>query len=666
MPDPRDSRTPRRLLVWFVATTIVPAVGLGVLGWRMAGQDRALARQAAQARRDQAAELAAEALQRALAELEGELATAGAAPTPSLAPGKDEAALLVFGADGLRARGGAPLPYYPTMRPVEPADARTFARADELEFTRPNLDEARRLLTDLTSAGLPGARAEAWLRLARIAHKRGDIQQALAAFDQLVSMDDVVVDGWPAGVRGHQGRALVFAAAGRQDDLEREAKQLLADLERGKWVLTRAQYEFSDKQAREWLASETPSPQDPERLALADAAETMWNAWQAAGRQEAPLPRRQTVWTMSRSVLALTHVAGDRLAVLLVGPEFLDRTWRARVRATVGPQFDFALSDAEGRAVLGQPSVPMARQSVRTQSVTQLPWTLHAIDTTTGTPPTLTAPTRLMLAAVCLMVAVVIASGYVVNRAVSREIKVAQFQSEFVAAVSHEFRTPLTTLRHLSELLVAGRVSSDARRSQFYDTLLRESRRLHRLVEGLLNFARLEAGQLEYRFDPLDPAEFLQSVVGEFREEAAALGYEVELRCEPDVPAIPVDRDLLARVVWNLLDNAVKYSPHHRTVQVELAEASGRVVIRVRDRGLGILPGEQQAIFGKFVRGAATKHRAIKGTGMGLALAREIVVAHGGRISVESVPGQGSTFTVDLPTAVEPVVRRPKPEAVAL
>jgi signal transduction histidine kinase len=662
MTDPAGSRPRRRLIVWFVAATIVPAAGLSALGWRMVVQDRALAREAAQARRNQAAEFAAEALQRVIAELERELAAAGAASNSGPGSGKDDAAVLLFDAEGLQARAGAALPYYPAVASPELTGDPRFARADDLEFKRPNLDAARRLLIGLTSADAPTVRAEAWIRLARIARKRGDTTAALAAFDRLISLDAVDVDGWPAGVRGRQGRAIIFAGAGRATDLEREAAALAADLERGRWVLTRTQYAFSDGQAREWLGRRAPAPPDPDRLALAGAGEIVWNAWRATGRAGAPLPHRQTIWSANRSVLALTRASGDGAVVLLAGPGVLERRWRERLRTTAGAEFDFALSDAEGRAVLGEPSAHIENQSVRTPSATQLPWTIHAIDTTDPSAAGLTAPTRLMVTAVCLMVAVVIASGYAVNRAVSREIEVATFQSEFVAAVSHEFRTPLTTLRHLSELLVAGRVSSDQRRSQFYETLLRESRRLHRLVEGLLNFARLESGQLEYRADRFDPAPFLSSVVTEFRDEAALAGYRVELRADPDVPAIAGDRDLLARVVWNLLDNAVKYSPDDRTVQVELSAVPGHVAIRVRDRGLGIPASEQQAIFGKFVRGSAPRGRSIKGTGIGLALAREIVAAHRGRIIVESVPGEGSTFTVELPAGMAPIARSSKRE----
>ena len=269
-------------------------------------------------------------------------------------------------------------------------------------------------------------------------------------------------------------------------------------------------------------------------------------------------------------MLVLTRVSSDRLAVLLAGPQFLEQAWRERLRLSSGQQdVEFALSDADGRTVLGLPSVPLASQSVRTPSVTQLPWTVHAIRSDDGGPPMLSAPARLMLAALAGMTIVVIAGGYFITRAIAREVTVARLQSDFAATVSHEFRTPLTTLRHLSELLVGGRVSSEARRQEFYDTMLRESQRLQGLVEGLLNFARLESGQLEYRFAAVEPAAFLREIVDDFQADDGRAG-QVRLDAATDVPAIRADRELLARVVWNLLDNAVKYSPPGRAVQVQL------------------------------------------------------------------------------------------------
>jgi signal transduction histidine kinase len=126
-------------------------------------------------------------------------------------------------------------------------------------------------------------------------------------------------------------------------------------------------------------------------------------------------------------------------------------------------------------------------------------------------------------------------------------------------------------------------------------------------------------------------------------------GYLIELSLPPSSATIRADRDAIGRAIWNLLDNAVKFSPANRTVWVELAPDAGRLAISVQDRGMGIPAAEQKAIFGKFFRGANSGEAGIKGAGIGLAMVKHIVTAHAGEIRVESTPGEGSRFTILIP-----------------
>jgi signal transduction histidine kinase len=353
---------------------------------------------------------------------------------------------------------------------------------------------------------------------------------------------------------------------------------------------------------------------------------------------------------------------------MLVGPRFLETAWRESGPSGPAAGFDLALTVAEG-TVVGNPHGPLDRQSSRSPPATNLPWTVHVTDSDPS-PVSLSRQAVVMLAALGVMLVVVGAGGYVTTRALARELRVGRMQSDFVSAVSHEFRTPLTTVRHLSELLVRDRVSTDGRRREFYGILLRESDRLQRLVENLLNFGRLESGELGYRFQPVSPGPLLRDVVQDFRDGMPDAVVHIVAEGDADtVPAISADRDVLARVFWNLLDNAVKYSPAGSDVRVELGTAGSDVVVKVRDRGIGIPGAEQRQIFQKFVRGAAAKAASIKGTGIGLAMAREIVYAHGGEIAVDSQEGQGSTFIVRLPIAAgaaATVVEAPDPSSAAV
>jgi two-component system phosphate regulon sensor histidine kinase PhoR len=196
---------------------------------------------------------------------------------------------------------------------------------------------------------------------------------------------------------------------------------------------------------------------------------------------------------------------------------------------------------------------------------------------------------------------------------------------------------------------------SDDRRRTCYDAQARATDRLTRLVESLLDFDRLEAGAQPYSFEPHDMTTLVGTIVEDFRIDAPAAGHDVQFRGNGGVP-IHVDRDAFSRAVWNLLDNAVKYSPGAQAVEVDVRRDEDEVVVAVRDHGLGIPADEQAALFTKFHRGAEARTRGIRGTGLGLAMVDHIVRAHHGRVDVESQPGRGSTFRIRLPVE-EPSVR---------
>jgi signal transduction histidine kinase len=262
------------------------------------------------------------------------------------------------------------------------------------------------------------------------------------------------------------------------------------------------------------------------------------------------------------------------------------------------------------------------------------------------------------------VLALLLAAGALfIGRAITRELEVARMQSDFVAAVSHEFRTPLSSVCHISEMLVDGRVADDERRGRLYGTLQRESERLRRLVEGLLDVARMDAGGREYRLERLEPSPFLQALGGEFEADVAAAesNARVQIDVAPHLPAVRADREALGRALWNLLDNAVKYSPDSPHVQLTARAAGQSVEVAVKDQGLGISPNEQARIFQKFARGSAAAATGVKGTGLGLSMVRQIVEAHGGTVRVESRSGEGTTFTITLPEATNPDPRPPNP-----
>jgi signal transduction histidine kinase len=287
---------------------------------------------------------------------------------------------------------------------------------------------------------------------------------------------------------------------------------------------------------------------------------------------------------------------------------------------------------------------------MRLAAENQLPWSLLVADDQ-GPAEALLARQRFMVMGVATVVVFLLAGTYFIARAIRREVAVSQLQTDFVNAVSHEFRSPLTAMRQMSEILAFGRVPNEEKRQRFYDTLLGETQRLQRLVETLLNFNKMEAGARRYRLEVIDAGNVVEGVVAEFEPQVAASGRRIELTKPPGPNPTNADAEALALAVSNLIDNALKYSPGQPAIWVECGREGNVVVIRVRDKGMGIPAAEQPTIFEKFVRGSEADAAQVNGTGVGLSMVRHIVRAHGGRIHVQSTPGEGSTFTIELRTA---------------
>jgi signal transduction histidine kinase len=183
----------------------------------------------------------------------------------------------------------------------------------------------------------------------------------------------------------------------------------------------------------------------------------------------------------------------------------------------------------------------------------------------------------------------------------------------------------------------------------YFEVLRKETLRLYQLVEDLLDFGRMDAGRRQYRIEAIDFSELVREGVLEYRDESNGHGHKIEIASNSESLLVNGDKEALRRVVRNLVENAVKYSPNARTVWVETGCEQRAAVLRVRDEGIGIPPEEQSRIFETFVRGEAAKQACIPGTGIGLAMVQEIVRVHHGQLDVDSEVGRGSTFVVRLP-----------------
>ena len=663
-------RPPRHLLVLFLGTTLVLLGGLGWLGVRSLQQERAVEVQRVRDELESSADLIAAEIRQNLAEVEEQLTRLAVLPAARLDDAASEyadnlgedALVVVFGVEAVNAYPGDRLLYYPAVRtPVEPA-ARVFAAGELYEFRSLDFERAIAYFTRLSEDDDEQVRTGALLRLARNQRKIGRLDAAMATYDALAGMGAVSVGGQPAALVARRARCELLEQLGRQAELKAEAEKLDRELHSGRWRLTQATFLYFAGAAREWLAidadsqgdsRETPAGPRPVGLSLAASVDSLWERWQQDPQAEEMLAGRSSLMAHERSVLLLWRGTTDRLVALAAAPAFLERHLIGRSQGLLERQgVGVVLADVEGQTIVSyQIADSQAQNVLRTVADTRLPWTLRVLNADAETDlAQLTARRRLLFAGLGVVALLVVAGSYFSARAMALESEAARLQSDFVAAVSHEFRTPLTSMRQFTELLADGRVSNEEERNRCYGALHRGTRRLARLVEDLLDFGRMEAGSHAFTLVPVGAKQWVEEVTSEFQEEVGGRGYRLELVWNgAEATVVRADEAALGRALWNLLDNAVKYSPTCKTIWLEGRCEEGWLAVSVRDRGIGVPPQEQRKIFGKFVRGSIPTGQTVKGTGLGLALVEQIVQAHGGRMRLESAVGEGSTFTILLP-----------------
>jgi len=228
--------------------------------------------------------------------------------------------------------------------------------------------------------------------------------------------------------------------------------------------------------------------------------------------------------------------------------------------------------------------------------------------------------------------------------------RLERVRRDFVANVSHEFKTPLTAIQGFAETLLGGALDDMANRERFVEIIREHSQRLARLTDDLLKLSRIEAGQLDLEVRSVNVAALIHSCVETARFKAQAKGLRVDVQVQPGIPDIRGDNARLAEVLQNLVDNALQYTPAGGRIDVQARAEDHSVVFTVADTGIGIPESDLERIFERFYRVDDARSREAGGTGLGLSIARHIVEAHGGRIWVESAIGQGSRFYFSIAT----------------
>lgn len=601
----------------FAATVVLPSLALAVLAYRALDSDRRLAEQAWRERMQDAVRRAYTHLERRVLEIRARAEALSRGERLAAGTSAERAEVILSPA----------LELFPTSAFAWVPDGRAPAglpreleAAENQELRLPSARQAVSVYRDLLPRAPAPWRGWVHLRLARAYERAGEKAESTAALQRAAILPDS-----PGVMPSRFAARFELASASPQ-----EAALLYRDLNAGRWLLEKSPYAYYEMRLREWVAAGIP----PETLAREQRR-------QAMSRLLERVLQGESGWLTEASVSALVTTSSHSRAAAILTTETQWKLWLAEAAKDVPPD----LSIRAGTTPPGDPR----RGPVLSLTSLGLPWSIWSEPRDPAVPGRENESRRRLLLSILLLVAGVLVFGsFATVRLVRRELRIAQLQSDFTATVSHEFRSPLTSIRQLGEMLLAGRGAGDeSRLRRYYELICRESDRLTRLVENVLDFARIQDGRKQYRFERIETGEWLRGMAG-----IASQRRSVQADLPPELPAIKGDKDALSSALLNLLDNAIKYSPDGAAVRLEACAEGGWVTIGVRDQGCGIAPEEQRRIFDRFYRGSNTFGGPAQGVGLGLALVKRIADAHGARIRVESTPGEGSAFYLALKAVV--------------
>lgn len=561
----------RKIPVLLAVATLLP---IGVLCWlalRTLDQDRDLERQRRRERLEVAAGRVALDVEQDLQQIETKLAAgSGIKFLPGQIVAPDDQPLLFH--PEVPSAGG-PLPgRLDAIRQQEHRDA----------------DAAIASYRRIALAPSDPDRGEALVALGGLLRQLRRFDEALRAYADLETLGALpVAGGQPAALVARQGRAKTFLESGDQARLRAEAVAFARALSAGGWLIDRALFELYQLEMIEPWGGPAADAQAAQR---ADGVAALWRLWRGG---ELRARGRRFVGDAETSTLAVWAAGADGPVAAVFTPEQLRTRWRS-IWEDRG--LTVAISRTDGQSVFGSVTDGIELSA----NDTRLPFVL-ALSGGSSPASDDVVRRRLLIAGVVLACALMIAASYGLYRITARELLLARQQTDFVAAVSHEFRTPLTSMRHLLDLLIDRGVTDDKRKAEYYGLLAGETDRLQRMVETLLSFGRIDAAAHVWKLEPLRVGELVDSVVDAFGREAGARSLVMDLDAE--LPAIRGDREALERALWNLLENAAKYSPGESPIRLFARREGATVVIGVQDHGIGIPVSEQQRVFQKFVRG---------------------------------------------------------------
>jgi len=704
----------RRIIFLFAGGIVLPSLLLGYLAFRGIRNDRALVEKQRLAEIEQAAGRVLKTVDERITEVEralarisegltGSPASKMAASLGSSAAGDPLIERIFFWEDTDRIRFPGAVGLYVSddrreSAPLLPAGSMApneFEEAQRLEFRANDLSAALAAYTKALRRAGDGPLARRILNsIARVQRKSGRLEDALSTYERIVREHGgaVIPGGLPLGPSASLEICAVLRDLKEFPRSRRAALDLYRALIDCRWTLERSEFDFFVQRAKSFI-EELPADAlpgfDDARLTreLRELGEAEARERRATERMiafaEAAAPAlrprlkavREREGFVSDFVRLTLDIGNFPYLVTIENPvarpgESAKGAWgiildAGRLRESVlepALRDHFPMGEAswtvrgrDGSVLSATADAGIGPAAFRTDFAASFPdWTLEFHQPQARLIKTFLFSQRGLYFFVFLLIAGILAFGLVLTmRSVSHELELARMKSDFVSTVSHEFKSPLTSIRQLAEMLQAGRIPSEERRQRYYDVLLEQSERLSLLTDNILSLARIDEGRQEFKFERTDVERLLTEVVTTIQERVRHEGFEIGLDIRGPLPSLVVDRTALSQTVANLIDNAIKYSGDARNIMVRAFVEGPSAVIAVEDRGIGIKKEEIGRIFERFFRGGNELTRTVKGSGLGLTLVKKIIEAHHGRVRVESEVGKGSVFSIDLPLPEE-------------
>jgi signal transduction histidine kinase len=559
-------------------------------------------------------------------------------------------------------------------------------RAETYEFKEKNYQKALSVYKGLFDRSKDmNVKARMLANVARCMMKAEDYQGAIQNYQKIGDdyPESLSTSGLPMALIGRLQMAACYRNLGKHRSSLEVFLELYRDILLMRWPLDQAQFKtyaaLVEKSLSEMIAENQPSPSLEDHKDEFDRLKIMhqerleqWMVIEDLRKEIAPDLRGRRDLVQSQSDSIRFHEILNGRNFLLTAVQIPDSSQTRSVgwlgikieekhltesvipAAIANIQFsdspDVVISNLSGEILLGERN-SSAEEATATAFFEDNfpPWRIEIFRSGGEASGTLDLKRNFYFWTILTLVVVLISGAVLISRTIAQEMGVLRQKSDFVSSVSHEFKSPLTSIRALAERLRDGKVRDSERMKQYFSVITQDADRLTHLVRNILDFSKIEEGKKEYEFEETDMAQLVKQKIEDFQREEIAKGMKILARIAEDTPHLDIDKEAMMQALNNLLDNAVKFSADSKEIEVGLKRDNTNVIIEVKDKGIGIPSNERDKIFEKFYQGRNAVRQSSKGTGLGLTLVKHTAEAHGGRVDVKSRVNEGSAFSIILP-----------------